>query len=296
MKIIFSRKGFDSSYGGSPSPILYGKLLSLPIPAIDGHGISYNDVMVDSRMTFKDVMNVLDIQPKLSGKLHTNKLCHLDPDLRYSTKDRLPGWKPLFGQAGTSKTHLVENEKVEPGDVFLFFGTFQNTVFVDKKIQFDKDYPRHVIWGFMVIGEIWDIGKVGTDTFKKENPDKVWAFDHPHLADPDYGSHNALFVAADKFGAKSKGSGTFLYSDKLALTKLGYPKTVWELPSFFNPKEVDITHHLDEKRYHYQPDGKIRLQTVSIGQEFVVKAKTTAAEKKLVKWVTEVIEGSETFE
>ncbi len=222
MKIIFSRKGFDSSYGGSASPILYGKLLSLPIPASDGHGVSYSDVMVDSRMTYQDILNILDIQPKLSGKLHTNNRCHIDPDLRYSTKDRLPEWKPLFGQSGTSKTHLVDTENVEPGDVFLFFGTFKNTVFVDKKIQFDKDYPRHVIWGYMVIGEIWDIGAVGTDAFKKTYPERSWAFDHPHLADPDIGSLNAMFVAADRFGSKSKGCGTFLYNNRLALTKLGY--------------------------------------------------------------------------
>jgi len=33
MKLILSRKGFDSTYGGYPSPILPdGTLLSLPIP------------------------------------------------------------------------------------------------------------------------------------------------------------------------------------------------------------------------------------------------------------------------
>ena len=34
MKIILSRKGFDSGYGGCPNPILPdGTLLSLPIPS-----------------------------------------------------------------------------------------------------------------------------------------------------------------------------------------------------------------------------------------------------------------------
>ena len=34
MKVILSRKGFDSQYGGMPSPILPdGTLLSLPIPS-----------------------------------------------------------------------------------------------------------------------------------------------------------------------------------------------------------------------------------------------------------------------
>ena len=36
MKIILSRKGFDSQYGGHPSPILPdGTLLSIPIPSKD---------------------------------------------------------------------------------------------------------------------------------------------------------------------------------------------------------------------------------------------------------------------
>ena len=36
MKVILSRKGFDSSNGGCPSPILPdGTLLSLPIPTDD---------------------------------------------------------------------------------------------------------------------------------------------------------------------------------------------------------------------------------------------------------------------
>ena len=34
MKVILSRKGFDSCYGGHPSPILPdGRMISLPIPS-----------------------------------------------------------------------------------------------------------------------------------------------------------------------------------------------------------------------------------------------------------------------
>ena len=36
--MVFSRKGFDSSAGGGPSPIVDGRALSLPIPA--GRGAS----------------------------------------------------------------------------------------------------------------------------------------------------------------------------------------------------------------------------------------------------------------
>jgi hypothetical protein len=33
LKIVFSRKGFDSKSGGGPSPIIDGALFSLPIPS-----------------------------------------------------------------------------------------------------------------------------------------------------------------------------------------------------------------------------------------------------------------------
>ena len=40
MKLIFSRKGFDSQYGGVPSPILSdGTLLPLPIPSRQGRSL-----------------------------------------------------------------------------------------------------------------------------------------------------------------------------------------------------------------------------------------------------------------
>ena len=35
MKVVFSRKGFDGSAGGSPSPIIDGIPLSIPIPYLN---------------------------------------------------------------------------------------------------------------------------------------------------------------------------------------------------------------------------------------------------------------------
>jgi hypothetical protein len=46
-KVILSRKGFDSSCGGYPSPILPdGTMISLPIPAGDNENVSptYKDL------------------------------------------------------------------------------------------------------------------------------------------------------------------------------------------------------------------------------------------------------------
>ena len=45
MRVILSRKGFDSQYGGMPSPILPdGTLLSLPIPSKTDMETKYRDL------------------------------------------------------------------------------------------------------------------------------------------------------------------------------------------------------------------------------------------------------------
>ena len=57
MKIIISRKGFDSKFGGTASPILPdGTMLSFPIP--DEQGISYNSIKYDGK-TYMDLWQEL---------------------------------------------------------------------------------------------------------------------------------------------------------------------------------------------------------------------------------------------
>jgi hypothetical protein len=61
MKIILSRKGFDSSYGGYPSPILPdGKMVSLPIPLKDD--LTYSDLEVKAGWTYYDLMKQLKLK------------------------------------------------------------------------------------------------------------------------------------------------------------------------------------------------------------------------------------------
>lgn len=58
MKIILSRKGFDSENGGYPSPIMPdGRLISLPIPSWDDN--CYSDLILDNEISYFDIMQQL---------------------------------------------------------------------------------------------------------------------------------------------------------------------------------------------------------------------------------------------
>ncbi len=115
MLVIISRKGFDSSSGGVPSPIFPdGKMLFLPIPDKDLK-IKYKDIRWNKR-------NVGDIVSSLTkGKIRSNFNAHLDPDLIRDSMPRLNKWSPVLGQIAASQGHL-RNQNIGPGDLFLFFG------------------------------------------------------------------------------------------------------------------------------------------------------------------------------
>jgi hypothetical protein len=91
MKIILSRKGFDCSFGGVPSPIRDGKMMSVPIPEMNGKGNFF-----DTGRRYRDLRN-FELPSKC--RYGPEKFCHLDPDIRRELHRKLPvGWVPVFGQ------------------------------------------------------------------------------------------------------------------------------------------------------------------------------------------------------
>ncbi len=125
MRIIFSRKGFDSAAGGGPSPIVDGRPISLPIPAGAASTTTYGDLGLDK----------LAAQAS-RGKLSSDDLCHHDPMFR----DDGTCW---FGQCGAAQTHL-ERQGAERGDVFVFFGLFRAA----------GEQPHHRIFGYLRVEEM----------------------------------------------------------------------------------------------------------------------------------------------
>jgi len=282
MKIILSRKGFDSGYGGYPSPILPDdRLVSLPIPSDDN--IHYSELMIDSNLTYYDVMSDLrqNIKVKNDKKkwerkpLKENTTCHLDPDIYRNAIERPKDWKPIFGQVDAAQTHL-KNKGVEEGDIFLFFGTFKKTEYKGECLTFIREEPEiHIIFGYLQIEEI-----KSPDT---RCPD--WMNYHPHI-DSDRlrkKKNNTIYIARNTLSWNSMlpGAAPFNFHEDLVLTKEGETKSRWALPSFF--KKVKISYHSEKSWEHGD-----YFQSAPIGQEFVIEDKPMVEE-----WVKNLISPTE---
>ncbi len=263
MKVIISRKGFDSANGGTASPVMpNGAMLSLPIPG--GKKCEKYSELYYINYSYADIW--YSLKPKPFNK---KRNCHLDPDLRASARAVIPkGWIAAYGQCGASETHLV-NQKVAVGDLFLFFGWFRQTEIRNGQLKYKRGCKdAHMFFGYLQIGEM-----ARNDALLKY----YW---HPHSA---YGNeNNTIYVASNRLIIDGKdtglpGAGTFKYSDELVLTKPGLSRSKWQLPDFF--KEVDISCHTKDS---FKPEGY--FQCVPIGQEFVV-----SEDKRVSKWAKNII-------
>lgn len=265
MKIILSRKGFDSENGNQPNPILPdGTLLSLPIPDKDGNN-TFSSLNWNG-MSYYDIIHSL--RPRT--KIKEDKMCHLDPDLRKDVKDRLPGWKPAFGQSGAALSHL-RNMGVGKGDLFLYFGWFRETEMNQGKLIYKrKAKDLHVIYAYMQIGETIDP--------KSDVPE--WLKEHPHIGDKKDRNEeiNEIFLPTDKlsFMPNVNGCGLLNYRKDRVLTKDGMSKGKWDLPEFF--KDVKISYHP-----HPWKDGYFK--SADKGQEFVLDATP-----EIIDWAKHIIE------
>lgn len=273
MKIILSRKGFDSANGGYPSPILPdGRLISLPIPSKDK--ITYNNLKLDENTTYFYLMKQLNDKIKYNKKWHIldeKTECHLDPDVYMNIIKRKSGWTPSFGQINASQTHL-ENNKVKEGDIFLFFGWFKHTKYKNNKLVFDNTKPDlHIIFSYLEIGKI-------IKTYKDNIQN--WLDYHPHINKLRMNNKtNTVYVSNKKLSYNNAlpGSGVFKFNKNLVLTKEGYSRSKWELPNFL--KNLNITHHSAKS---WKEEGYFK--SADIGQEFVIEEN-----KEVENWAKNII-------
>ncbi len=132
MKIVLSRKGFDSSSGGGPSPIVDGRPVTLPIPSGGYSATTWDDLGLGDHAAAAS-------RGKLSGAQH----CHHDPMF-------LENNSAILGQCGAAQSHLV-NQGVGVGDTFLFFGLFAG----------EDGERHHRIFGWMQVERIEPVTEMG---------------------------------------------------------------------------------------------------------------------------------------
>lgn len=230
MRIVLSRKGFDSAAGGGPSPILPdGTLLSLPIPTSENK-TKYGD-LVYSGDSYGQIIKQLGLKPQYDT-------CHLDPDIRSGIRQKeIEDWKPAFGQSSNSQS-ILKNAGVGKDDIFLFFGWFRRTEYHNGKLRF---VPRteggfydhadlHIIYGYM------QVDKVLED--RKDINEYRW---HPH-AQKDYDHpNNALYIPKMKlsFNKRKDGYGVLDYREDRVLTMKDHTRAVWNDYPFLRPKSLE---------------------------------------------------------
>ena len=282
MKVILSRKGFDSGTGGYPSPILPdGTLLSLPIPDATSD-IKYSDLNYKDTSYYELMKSLKGTYLKDNGNkssLSKNTSCHLDPDLVYDVFARDKGWRGVFGQIDRAQSHL-ENQEVQEGDLFLFFGWFRKTIISDGKLKFDPSdkLGRHIIYGYLQVDEI-----IQADDQRKL---KSWMEYHPHALESRLcRNKNTLYIAKEKlsFMEGLPGYGTFKYEKHRALTKEGEQnRSYWDLPRQL--REFDISCHKksDWTEEYFKSNAR--------GQEFVFQE-----DDAVVNWARTVIADENTL-
>ncbi len=247
MKVILSRKGFDSAAGGIPSPILGKQLISLPIPRAYS-GDDYRNLSFTHQ---GEHFNYAKLLKDLNVNFYSE--CHLDPDLIRGVKSRAGAWQPALGQAGNAAAEILE---VEVGDLFLFFGNFRQAVFSNGRFHFLKDSPEmHVIWGYLKVTEIYDQAQIESG----EIPQALQY--HPHVREADFHQKNHNLV----FASTEENSGIFEFSEKHILSDLNqksYKKSYWNALPFLAPQTNRIK---KVKKGLWNSGGR--------GQEFICKIK-----------------------
>lgn len=194
MKIVLSRKGFDTSRqgGGGPSPIVDGRPVSLPIPAIRDH----------SRTTYAQLGLGELAEAASRGRITGADFCHHDPMF-------LPDGRALLGQCGGAQTHLARHG-VGPGDLFVFFGLFRET----------GGRPHHRIFGYLRVAKLIHLASAGPTEVRE-----LAVPDFPHLLGM-HAANDVIYSGAGRSAASAP--------DALRLTIPEGPPTRWRVPAWLH--------------------------------------------------------------
>ena len=317
MKIIFSKKGFDNTYGKVPSPVFDKegtKFISMPIPAVNAcDEIKYSKIEYHGH-------NLGDLVEKLKGKkvdggeLSKCSLCHFDPQLVQNENkevEKSENWKPILGQADAAQGHLF-NQKIGKDALFLFYGRFRR---IDEN---NEEKMFSAIYGWLQVEECVDLikDKKGNDLTKddkaKIGKDNPCIAEHPHFNWQPTTKNNSLYIAKDfldigQTNTKIKGAGLFdkLYilteskikgtetnAENRNLDKLEFLSiSNWILPICLFPDDEGKVTLTCNKKYRWKKNENdadtCKLSAYGRFQEFVLNYDNAAQETKVAieTWV-----------
>lgn len=279
MKVIFSRKGFDTQYGGVPSAVLPDQsLVSFPIE--DKKSIVTADTISRRGESLGEMVEQLT-----GGRMQRGYSAHLDPDLDPSAYPRKPGWRPVLGQTGSSLGHL-QKQGVGVGDLFLFFGWYRQVEKHQSTWAYARSSPAaHTLWGWLHVGACLD---------HKDLPKEAaqWLAYHPHLQRSARKQH-VLFAASDHLevdGRRVPAGGIFpRFIAPRVLSAPGENMSVWEVPGWMHPDagQVGFSYIHKATRWRHVDEGRATVQTIGKGQEIVMSPAKTAP---LDKWLAKLFE------
>ena len=273
MKLVLSRKGFDSSKksGRIPSAILPNeKLCWFPIPSYyPDCGTPYET------LSGWDVPISRLVESLSSHRIDGGTRCHLDPDLNEPQLARPRDWLPAFGSSDAAQAHL-QNQGVGPGDLFLFFGWFRHVERRAESWRYVPGSPQlHVIFGWLQVGQVFHL-----PADAERVPEAARSHFHYEYRTryTEHRQNNALYVARHDLsipGVSSclPGGGVFSrYSEQLRLTCPDQDsRSLWLLPDWFFPENgrPALSYHGKPERWDRHSSGTL-LKSAHKGQEFVL--------------------------
>lgn len=276
MKIIFSRKGFDSRSGGCFSPYhpSTGLYIWMPIPEkvpFYQHAHSYSSLPVTEGYlpgvpgrTLSEVYCALHNNRPV--RVNTDQFADIRTlDAHWDPMLGVPPWYPKdfpedfpeigrgFGQA-TAAGHLYR-QRVGAGDVFLFFAGFRS-------IHRSPARKGHYVFGWMKVGKRIDTFAEATKYMRTYGLTA-----HPHCTREAFTRRNLLFLPADWLyeDLEIPGCGYFrTLNESLQLSHAHQTPATWRLPGFFMNKVSQVY----QRSWRMLPTGECTVQTGQ-GQEFV---------------------------
>ena len=277
MKIIFSRKGFDSTAGGSASPIFPdGTVFSIPIPSTNDErryselSFQYEGQPIQSVLNEVTGMRIRHGRHNSCDYSQEHQRCHYDP-MPIPHENRL-----VLGQASNAESHL-HNNGVGTGDIFLFYGWFRRIEKMEDRWRYSPmSRDIQLIWSWMKVGDSFDVKtQAQREEVKMKYP---YLSRHPHLADSldvPYPSSNRVYI--------SERHGLLPYSDSRCLTDcIEYRgRSTWRLPACFNqPQAFTFL-----KDFVLEGDDVI-ITFRGYGQEFVLDLEKVPMESDRAKILT----------